>query len=113
MAKVKSTKGKIFHQYMFFESKPAAGGILSMILGGIALALVIAGIVMSYNAGGQGGTVVGSMGLTGMIIAGFGVFFGFQGFKEEEKNYFFCKFGIIFCACICIFMIALFFVGLL
>ena len=112
MAKVNSTKGKIFHQYMFFESKPAKRGIFSLILGGIALALIIAGIVMSYGAGGRGGTVVGSMGLTGMILAGFGVFFGFQGFKEEERNYFFCKVGIIFCACIFIFVVALFFIGL-
>ena len=111
MAEVKKVKNKIFHRNMFFSAKPAAGGVVSLICGGAAVALLIICVCLSYGMGGQAGRLVGSLALTAFIVSGFGIYFGFRGFKEGGKAYLPCRIGVIFCGCVCAFVVALFVIG--
>ena len=106
------TGKKAYKKSMFYETKPAARGIASIIFGIICLLIVNAGMVFSYMHGGHAGKIVGSMALTSLIIAGFGIYLAFAGFKEEDKNYLPCKIGVIWCGCVAVFVIFLFFIGL-
>lgn len=111
MAEVRKVKEKIFRRYMFFSVKPAKGGIVSLIFGGISVAMLIVCVCLSYVSGGQAGRIAGSLALTSFIVSGFGIYFGFRGLKEEERAYLPCKIGIILCGCICTFVAALFVIG--
>ncbi len=74
----------------------AKRGIVS---GSIAVAvgvLMIFMIVLAYTSGGKVGTYIGGISLIAMIAAGVGVYEGFRGFREREKNYLTCKLGIGF-----------------
>ncbi len=111
MADMNKIKDKVFHKYMFFSLKPAVGGVLSLVFGGASIAMIIIAICLSYGAGGHAGTVVGSLAFTAFIVSGFGVYLGFRGLREEERAHLPCKIGIIMCGCICVFVIALFVIG--
>ena len=103
---------RIYRKNLFFVTKPSVKGMISICIGIISVLLIIAGLIFSYIKGGNAGKIVGSLALTSLIFSGFGVFCAFMGFKEEDKNYLPCKIGVIWCGCVCIFVIFLFFVGL-
>lgn len=74
--------------------KHAKRGIVST---GIAVAvglLLILLLALAYTSGGKIGTYSGGLGLISMNFAGIGVYAGFRGFREREKNYLTCKIGI-------------------
>lgn len=106
------TGKKAYKKSMFYISKPAVGGIVSIVLGAICVIIITAGLVFSYVKGGNAGKIVGSLALTSLILSGFGVYSAFRGFKEEDKNYLPCKIGVIWCGCVAVFVIFLFFTGL-
>jgi hypothetical protein len=84
--------------------KNAKGGRISLVIGILALALLIAGIVISYCKRGNGGSIVGIFGILafGISIAGFVV--GLRGFKEEDRNQFYSWIGSILNAGIWLFL---------
>ena len=106
------TGKKAYKKSMFFEARPAARGMLSIAIGIICVVIIIIGISFSYYKGGNAGEIVGSLAFTALILSGFGIYFALAGFKEEEKNYLPCKIGVIWCGCVAVFIVFLFFTGL-
>ncbi len=106
------TGRKVYKKSIFFQKKPSVKGLVSIVLGIICVLIIIAGLVYSYLSGGEAGKTVGSMALTALLVSCVGLYFAFSGFKEDEKNYLPCKIGVIWCGCVAVFVIFLFFIGL-
>ena len=103
---------KIYKKSMFFDTKPSVRGVASIFFGIACVLIIIAGLVFSYIKGGNAGTIVGSLALTSLLLSVIGIFLAFTGFREEDRNYLPCKIGVIWCGCVAVFVIFLFFTGL-
>lgn len=76
------------------QLKHAKRGILSCVVAGIVGILLTLLIWTAYRNEGTSGTVVGGLALSAMIFSGIGIYGGFRGFREREKQYITCKIGI-------------------
>ena len=74
--------------------KHAKRGILSTIIAAVVWILFTSMVVIAYTSDGTAGSYIGGMGLVSAILAGIGVYMGFRGFREREKNYLTNKIGI-------------------
>ena len=74
--------------------KHAKRGILSSGIAALVGLFWIIMVAIAYTSGGTAGAYIGGLGLVSMILAGVGVYAGFRGFREREKNYLTCKIGI-------------------
>lgn len=74
--------------------KHAKRGVASAGIAALAGCLLIVMIVIAYVSDGTAGTYIGGLGLVSVILAGCGVYAGFRGFREREKDYLTCKIGI-------------------
>ena len=74
--------------------KHAKRGILSCVVAAVVGLLLIILIGTAYKNAGTSGAVVGGLALSAMIFSGIGVYGGFRGFREREKEYITCKIGI-------------------
>lgn len=54
---------KLFNKYKFSDKRQSLGGIISTIMGLLALASLIYGVYLSYKAEGYAGLKVGSLGM--------------------------------------------------
>lgn len=54
---------KLFNKYKFSDKRQSLGGIISTIMGLLALASLIYGVYISFKAEGYAGLKVGSLGL--------------------------------------------------
>ena len=89
---------KLFNKYKFSDKRQSLGGIISTIMGLLALASLIYGIYISFKAEGYAGLKVGSLGLL--------------SFKEDDKFYTLSKVGSMLCGILAVFMVAVFLMGL-
>jgi len=78
---------KLFNKYKFSDKRQSLGGIISTIMGLLALASLIYGIYISFKAEGYAGLKVGSLGLLSLLISVIGTFIGLLSFKEDDKFY--------------------------
>lgn len=74
--------------------KHAKRGVLSTGIAALVGCLLVFMIVIAYTSGGTAGAYIGGIGLISVILAGIGVYAGFRGFREREKNYLTSKIGI-------------------
>lgn len=88
LEKIKSAGKK--DKIPFAAKRPAKNGLISCALDGVSLALFIAAVAVSFYAQGEGGRLVGALGLFSLIIAGAGCVYGFLGFREEDRKYGVC-----------------------
>ncbi|MDD6789903.1 MAG: DUF6142 family protein [Lachnospira sp.] len=79
----------------FSAKKAARRGLISCGLLAGALALFTAAIVLSFYSQGQGGRLVGVLGLVSFAAAACGCVYGFSGFREEDRRYGACTAGAI------------------
>ena len=89
---------KLFNKYKFSDKRQSLGGIISTIMGLLALASLIYGVYISFKAEGYAGLKVGSLGLL--------------SFKEDDKFYTLSKVGSMLCGILAVFMVAVFLMGL-
>lgn len=101
----------IFNRYKFSDKHQALGGIISTFMGGVALFLLLYGVYISFQMKGQAGIVVGNMALCSLLLAIVGCGIGLFSFKEQDKFYFFSKFGSLLCGCLTVFMVAVLMMG--
>lgn len=71
----------------FSDRHISVGGVLSIGLGSIAIALVLSGIVLSFLHQGEGPLVVGAMGIAAVLFDVAGLVIGLLSFKESDKYY--------------------------
>ena len=74
--------------------KHSKRGVLSTGIAALVGLLLITMVVIAYASGGTAGAYIGGIGLVSMILAGIGIYAGFRGFREREKDYLTCKIGI-------------------
>ena len=74
---------KLFNKYKFSDKRQSLGGIISTIMGLLALASLIYGVYISFKAEGYAGLKVGSLGLLSLLISVIGTFIGLLSFKED------------------------------
>ena len=103
---------KLFNKYKFSDKRQSLGGIISTIMGLLALASLIYGVYISIKAQGYAGHKVGSLGLLSLFISVIGTIIGLLSFKEDDKFYTLSKVGSMLCGILAVFMIAVFLMGL-
>ncbi len=74
--------------------KHAKRGILSTGIAALVGVLLLSMIAIAYTSSGTAGTYIGGIGFISVILAGIGVYAGFRGFREREKDYLTSKIGI-------------------
>ena len=100
---------KLFNKYKFSDKRQSLGGIISTIMGLLALASLIYGVYISFKAQGYAGLKVG---LLSLFISVIGTIIGLLSFKEDDKFYTLSKVGSMLCGILAVFMIAVFLMGL-
>ena len=103
---------KIFKKYKFSDRNQSLGGTISTLLGIISLALIVYGVNMSFNAKGQAGVVLGSIGLCILMLSVFGCIIGLISFKEPDKFYVLSKIGSLMCGILTVFMLGVMLMGI-
>lgn len=78
-----------------YVKKPfAQRSIYSVILEGMALALLAGGLVISVRLEGKGGLNVAAMGFCSLLLSMVGIWYSLLAFMEKEKNYILAKIGL-------------------
>ena len=103
---------KLFNKYKFSDKRQSLGGIISTIMGLLALASLIYAVYLSYKAEGYAGLKVGSLGLLSLLFSIIGSVIGLLSFKEDDKFYTLSKEGSLLCGILAVFMAAVFLMGI-
>ena len=74
--------------------KHSKRGVLSCGIVAVVGILLLTMVVTAYTSGGKAGTYIGGLGMVAAILSGIGIYCGFRGLKEREKDYLTCKIGI-------------------
>lgn len=99
-------------KYKFTNKNHAVGGIISTFMGLLSLALFSWSIVMSFQARGEGGTLVGTVALTSLAVAVFGCAIGLLSYREIDKYYTFSFSGSLMNGIMAVVMVLLLLVGI-
>lgn len=99
--------------YRFTNKRYAREGIISSILGVLAVMCLTSGIFRSFEARGNGDSIVGLLGMGALLMSLAGLIFGIKSFRDEDKFYTFSKIGVFVCGVILICMICILFGGLI
>lgn len=91
----------------FVGKKNATGGIASTILGLLAMILLGVAIYLSFLEKGNGGKIVGAIGVLVIVISLFGTILGIKGFKEKEKYYLYSVIGTLLCGILFVTMVSI------
>lgn len=96
-----------------FVSKPVArGGKLSIALAVVSGVIMIASMIVSFLYGGNGGSILGALGLCAILLAGYGFVLGIRGLNERKVDHMLSFIGTVTSGLAVILWLAIFFVGL-
>ena len=104
--------GLFSKKYKFTNKKISKGGIMSSLFAVAAMALVVAGIYISYKADGAGDSIVGILGISAFITATIGFIIGVRSFKNDEAFLGLPWFGVITNSIVWLFMMCVIFIGI-
>lgn len=97
--------------YSFAEKKNSVNGIISTIMGTVAIVLLLAMIYTSYYMRGDAGIYAGAFGLSGMLFALVGFILGIVSFSEKNIRYKYPKIGSVLCGITFVMWLGLFLIG--
>lgn len=103
---------KIFNHYKFSDKSQTLGGTLSTLMGAGSLVCILYGVFVSFRADGEGGVVVGALGLLSLILSLIGLIIGLLSFKEKDKFYVLSRIGSLLCGILLVLMAAVFLMGM-
>ena len=66
----------------FADNRCSPKGICSAVLAGVAFAICVAAVIISYKKDGNAGNIVGSCGIMALLSAAMGIGFGIGGIAE-------------------------------
>lgn len=96
-----------------FVSKPSAqGGKQSIALAAVSGAIMIACMIVSFLYEGNGGSILGALGLCAILLAGYGFVLGIRGLNEKKVNHTHSFVGTVTSGLAVILWLAIFLVGL-
>lgn len=83
----------IGNKVSYVKNPFAKNSYFSLGLGLVSLTLTIGTMYLSVSTGGNGGIDTGAYGLSSILMALMGSWFGFLAFREKERNYVLAKLG--------------------
>ena len=96
-----------------FVSKPVArGGKQSIALAAVSGAVMIASMIVSFIYEGNGGSILGALGLCAILLAGYGFVLGIKGLNEKKVNHMYSFIGTVTSGLAVILWLTIFLVGL-
>ena len=104
--------GLFSKKYKFTNKKISKGGVMSSLFAVVAAVLLGAGVYISYKAHGEGGSLVGVLGIGAFIVSTVGFFVGVRSFKNDEAFLGFPWFGVVANAIIWLFMMCIILIGI-
>ena len=99
------------YKYSFTRKNEAKGGREAVILSAVSLALFLVLIVVSFCYAGEGGPILGAVGLVAMLLALYGCYLGLKGLVEKDTGHRLSAIGTICAGVMSIVWLALFLVG--
>lgn len=90
----KERKKRGNRKYGQAKLRHAKKGIYSLMMAMVVVIIFVALILTAFLHKGQSSAMIGSFGLFTMILAVIGLVVGVRGFRERDKNYVTCKWGI-------------------
>lgn len=112
MAEKHKERTKMGKGYKFTDKKHSLLGIISTIIGIIAVGLIVYSIYISFKADGNGGILVGQLGTVGFICAIIGMIIGLVSFKNDDVFYMFCWMGSILNILVVLFTTGMIMIGI-
>lgn len=100
-----------FYKVKFTDKHHSVGGIISTFFGAIASILLVICIHSSYKLEGNGGVMLGAMGVASFFISLSGCAIGLISFRETDKYYIFSKIGSMMCGILTVLMASIFLIG--
>jgi len=82
-------------KYSIFNKKNSAYGRISALIALLGVIIFITALIISYMNRGNGGMIVGLLGLLTFMLSIAGFIVGMLGFKDDEKLQLFCWVGSI------------------
>lgn len=90
----KERKKRGNRKYGQAKLRPSKKGILSCIIGGIIGVVLLLLIGITYIYKGKAAGYVGGLGISAFIFTWVGISAAIRGFREREKDYRTCKWGL-------------------
>ena len=90
----KERKKRGNRKYGQAKLRHAKKGIYSLMVAIAVVIIFVALILTAFLHKGQSSAIIGSFGLFTIILAVIGLVIGVKGFRERDKNYVTCKWGI-------------------
>ena len=103
---------KLFNKYKFSDKSQTLGGMISTAMGLAALVSFGYGIYIAFQAKGNAGLEVGSLGLLSFMLSVIGLVIGLLSFKAEDKFYTFSRAGSLMSGIFAIVMVAVLMMGI-
>lgn len=100
-----------FYKAKFTDKHHSVGGIISTGLGIGAVALLFLCVRNSYVMAGNGGIMLGAMGVASFFLSLSGCAIGLISFRESDKYYIFSKIGSLLCGVLTVLMASIFLIG--
>lgn len=98
-------------KYKFSDKKHPVQGIVSFAIGMAAFLMVFFGIFLSERAKGQGGAVVGLLGIAALISSAVGLCLALSSLKKKEIHYRFPAMGGLLNGVLLLFLLLLYVMG--
>lgn len=93
-AKLKIKKNRKNSKFGQVKLKHSQKGIKSCLIAGGILIVLLLLLAVAFVHKGKATAMIGAAGLMTLIFSWIGLVMGMKGFKERERNYITCKFGI-------------------
>lgn len=100
-----------FYKAKFTDKHHSVGGILSTFLGILAMSFLIVCVRISFDFAGNGGIMLGTVGIAVFLISLSGCIIGLISFREEDKYYTYSKIGSMLCGILTVLMLGIFLIG--
>ena len=93
--------------------KPEAkGGMAALLMAALSIFLLLIAVIISYVFLGQGGDLLGAIGLVGLLLSVVGFFIGIKSFAEKEKSHRYSTIASMANGIIAVVWLALYLVGI-
>ena len=99
------------NKYTFIK-KVAPAAKESLILSTVSLSLLVADVIISCAMKGNGGALLGAIGLFAMLVAMYGFYLGIRAVSDRGTNYLITALGTIFAGIMSIFWLGVLFLGM-
>lgn len=98
-------------KYSFAPDANARGGVEATAAAGISLFFLLVASVISFALEGEGGAVLGAVGLFSFLVAAYGFYLGIKSFSEKHVNHRYSIIGSMSSGILAVLWLGLFLLG--